>query len=112
MENYVTSPESLTLLKVMLGLAGSVIFLLLTIIGFFIARIVTDVRKNTTNIGQNKGKIELVGQQQKNDTQRIEEMTQIEIRVMSKSVTELSNNVQVLVTALAKKGIDPENVKS
>lgn len=88
-----------------LSIAGGTISLLLLIIGFFMSRLVSDVKSNTSEIGKNKGRIELVEQQQINDTKRIEELTQLELRVMSKSVTDLSNNVNTLVTALAKKGI-------
>jgi len=88
-----------------LSIAGGTISLLLIIIGFFLSRLVSDVKSNTSEIGKNKGRIELVEQQQINDTKRIEELTQLELRVMSKSVTDLSNNVNTLVTALAKKGI-------
>jgi hypothetical protein len=91
-----------------LSIAGSVILILMTILGWFLARVITDVRKNTEEIGKNKGRIELVEQQQINDTKRIEAMTQLELRNMSHSVNELSKNVNVLVTALAKKGIDAE----
>lgn len=91
--------------ELILSIAGGTISLLLIIIGFFLSRLVSDVKSNTSEIGKNKGRIELVEQQQINDTKRIEELTQLELRVMSKSVTDLSNNVNTLVTALAKKGI-------
>jgi len=93
-------PVSLTL-----TVAGSVIILLLSILGFFLARVITDVKDNTTEIGKNKGRIELVEQQQINDTKRIEEMTQLELRVMSSKVGDLADNVNLFVTALAKKGL-------
>jgi hypothetical protein len=94
-------PVSLTL-----TVAGSVILLLLTILGFFLARVITDVKDNTTEIGKNKGRIELVEQQQVNDTKRIEEMTQLELKVMSDKVGQLSDSVNLFVTALARKGLD------
>lgn len=96
------------MIALILGIAGSVIVILLTVLGFFLARVISDVRKNTEEIGKNKGRIELAEQQQINDTKRIEEMTQLELRNMSRSVTDLSNSVNILVTALAKKGIDTE----
>lgn len=94
------------ILELALGIAGGLVFVLLTIIGFFVARVVTDVRKNTSEIGKNKGKIELVEQQQINDTKRIEEMTQLELKSLSQNVSVLSDNVNTLVTALAKKALD------
>jgi len=100
--NKIMEGQTVTLI---LSIAGGTISLLLLIIGFFMSRLVSDVKSNTSEIGKNKGRIELVEQQQINDTKRIEELTQLELRVMSKSVTDLSNNVNTLVTALAKKGI-------
>jgi len=97
------SPETTALV---FTVAGAVILLLLTILGFFLARVVSDVKANTSNIGKNKGRIELVEQQQVNDTKRLEEMTQLELKVMSGKVGELSDSVKMFVTALAKKGMD------
>lgn len=101
--------EEVQMVGLILGIAGVLIVLLLTVLGFFLARVISDVRRNTEEIGKNKGRIELVEQQQTNDTRRIEEMTQLELRNMSHCVTDLSKNVNVLVTALAKKGIETDN---
>jgi len=94
-------PVSLTL-----TVAGAIILLLLTVLGFFLARVITDVKSNTSEIGKNKGRIELVEQQQINDTKRIEEMTQLELRVMSEKVGNLADNVNIFVGALAQRGMD------
>jgi hypothetical protein len=99
------SPETMSFVLV---LAGTIILLLLTVLGFFLARIVTDVRKNTSEIGKNKGRIELVEQQQINDTKRLEEMTQLELKIMSGKVGELSDSVNMFVNALAKKGLESD----
>ena len=101
---------SVGVLWLVIGIAGFMIVTLFTIVGFFLKRILTemkgDIKKNTEEVGKNKGRIELVEKQQINDTQRIEAMTQLELRNMNKSVGELSKNVNTLVVALAKKGID------
>ena len=94
------------IVSLILGIAGAVILILLAVIGFFLARIVSDLKSNTTEIGKNKGRIELVEQQQANDMKRIEEVTQLELRTMSQGVADLTSNVNILVTALAKKGIE------
>lgn len=94
------------MIGLILSLAGVIILMLISILGWFLARVIGDVRKNTEEIGKNKGRIELVEQQQINDTKRIEAMTQLELRNMSTSINKLSENVNVLVTALAKRGID------
>lgn len=88
-----------------LSVSGAVIILLLSVVGFFLGRIISDVRKNTGDIGKNKGSIELVKQQQANDVKRIEENTQLEIRNMAREVSTLSTSVNTLVTALAEKSL-------
>lgn len=93
-------------LELIIIIGGSVIMILLTVIGFFLARLVGSVQTNSEHIGRNKGNIELVKQQQQNDVLRIEETTQQEIRHMAQNVGELSKSVNTLVTALAKKGIE------
>jgi len=40
---------------------------------------------------------------------RIEEVTQLELRTMSIGINQLTSNVNTLVTALAKKGIEAED---
>lgn len=89
----------------LVSIAGSIIGLSFVIIGFFLSRLVTDLRNCIEETGKNKGRIELVEQQQRNDTKRIEEMTQLELKQMSHSVNELSKNVNILVVSLAQKGI-------
>lgn len=91
-----------------LGLAGTFISLLLLVVGFFLARVVSDVRSNKGDIGKNKGSIELVKLQQENDIKRIEESTQKEIRTMAMGIDKLTSNVNTLVIALAKRGIEPD----
>lgn len=91
--------------KFALGVSGTVITILLGVIAFFVARVVSDVKSNNTEIGKNKGRIELVEQQQINDMKLLQETTQLEIRAMSKEVGELSKNVNTLVTALAEQAI-------
>jgi len=56
--------------------------------------------------GKNKGKIELVQQQQQSDIKRIEERTQLELSNMSKSIKILSDNVNILCQAMNKHNIN------
>ena len=97
---------SVEILYFVLGLSGTIILILLGVLGFFLARVVTDVKSNSTEIGRNKGRIELVEQQQINDVKRIEELTQTELKSLGGAVNELTRNVNTLVTALAKRGMD------
>lgn len=82
----------------------SVVSVLLAIVGFFLKRIVDDVKHLIEETGKNKGRIELVEQQQVNDIKRIEAMTHLELKVMTEKVNimadkigDLANNVQILV---------------
>lgn len=88
-----------------LSMAGAIIVILLAIVGFFLARIVSDVRRVTEETGKNKGRIELVELQQQNDAKN----TQKEIREMARSVDKLADGVNTLVISLAKKGIEAES---
>lgn len=96
------------ILTFVLSIGGIIITLSFTIIGFFLNRLVNDIKSALEEGGRNKGRIELVEQQQINDVRRIEERTQIELKALTENVGELSKNVNVLVIALAKKSISPE----
>jgi hypothetical protein len=80
--------------------------ILLSIIGFFIAKLVSDIKLCTIETGKNKGRIDLIAKQQENDIKRIEERTALEIKALTENVHELSENVNKLVLTLAKKGIN------
>ena len=88
-----------------LTLAGVVITILLSIVGWFISRLIHDVRDCITETGKNKGRIDLLAKQQENDIKRIEDSTQQELQVLTKNVCKLSDNVNDLVLLLAEKGI-------
>jgi hypothetical protein len=84
-------------LWMIISIAGFVITMLLGVIAFFISRIINDVKCVLEETGKNKGRIELVEQQQINDVKRIEQMTQMELKVMSEKVGNLADNVNMLV---------------
>lgn len=92
--------------KFVMSISGAIILILFTAIGFFIANLIGNVKTNTQEAGKNKGKIELVQQQQQNDIKRIEERTQLELANMSKSITLLSDNVNMLCVAMNKHKIN------
>jgi hypothetical protein len=89
----------------MLISAGTLITVLLGIVGFFIARVLNDVRQIKVDTGKNKGRIDLVAKQQENDIKRIEERTQLELCSLSKNVKNLTENVNDLVLILAENGV-------
>lgn len=84
-------------LWLVVGIAGSLIMILLGIIGFFMSRLISDVKSVIEETGKNKGRIELVEQQHENDIKRIEQMTQFELKVMSEKVGELASSVKTLI---------------
>ena len=95
--------QDINTVKFILWLAAIVIGVLVTIVGFFIARIVTDVRNNTGHIGKNKGTIELVKQKQESDIERVEKTTQLELQQLSRNVGGLAESVQALVAIQMNK---------
>lgn len=106
------SEVSVGVLWLIIGVSSSLLVAMIGIIGFFLKRVLKelkdDVKKNTEEVGKNKGRIELVEQQQISDTKRIEAMTQLELKVLSSSVRDLTNTVNAFVGALIKKGIGDE----
>lgn len=84
-------------LWLVVGIAGALITILLSIIGFFLVRLVSDLKKVIEDNGKNKGRIELVEQQLINDVKRIEQMTQMELKIMSEKVGDLAESVKILV---------------
>lgn len=70
------------------------------IIGYFLKIVHNDVRKNTEEQGKLKGKIELVEQENRLKYQAIQEQTQLEIKMLAKNVSDLSNAVKELMIKL------------
>ena len=67
------------------------------VIGYFLRIVHNDVRKNTEEQGKLKGKIELVEQENRLKYQAIQEQTQLEIKMLAKNVSDLSNAVKELM---------------
>jgi len=72
---------------------SSIIGFMILIIGYFISRLITDLKKVVEDTGKNKGRIDLVAKQQENDIKRIEERTTLELCNLSKNVKNLTENV-------------------
>jgi uncharacterized protein YsxB (DUF464 family) len=70
----------------------------ITIIGYFLKIVHSDVRKNTEEQGKLKGKIELVEQEARLKYQAIQEQTQLEIKNLAKNVGDLANTVRELIS--------------
>lgn len=86
-------------------LGASILGILIAIIGFFISRLINDLKKVVIDTGKNKGRIDLVAKQQENDIKRIEERTTLELCNLSKNVKNLTENVNSLVSLLAENGL-------
>ena len=67
------------------------------VIGYFLRMMHSDVRNNTESLGKLKGKIELVEQESRLKYQAIQEQTQLEIKSLARSVSELSDAVKQLI---------------
>lgn len=83
--------------------SGSIMTLLMSIVGFFLHRVVNDVKKCLEITLQNKSRIDLVEQQQKNDVKRIEERTQLELQQLTRNVNILSKNVHDLIVKISER---------
>ena len=115
----------------MIGISGFIISTCFFVIGFFLKgfwnqvksdKIDTDkdIKANAEKIadhredmGKLKGSLELLSQKQMAELQRIELMTQMELKIVSKTmkdvgilVGDLSTEVKTLVLALAKESIE------
>lgn len=91
--------------------AGSIIAILIAIVGFFVSRLFHDLKKVIEETGKNKGRIDLINAQLTNDVKRIEERTASELKTLTNNVNVLSENVNALVLCLAQKGVKIENKK-
>jgi hypothetical protein len=69
----------------------------ITVIGYFLKIVHSDVRKNTEEQGKLKGKIELVEQESRLKYQAIQEQTQLEIKNLAKNVGDLADTVRQLI---------------
>lgn len=83
--------------------SGSIITLLMSIVGFFLHRVVNDLKKYIEMTLENRSRIDLVEQQQKNDIKRIEERTQLELQQLTKNVNLLSKNVHDLILKISER---------
>lgn len=90
-------------LTFILGIAGGIITVLFTIIGFFIKALISDLKKVIEENGRNKGRIELVEQKINSDLIRIEQTTQLKLDQMNESLEKLSNSVNTLVQIQIKR---------
>jgi hypothetical protein len=96
--------QDVNTIKFILWLSAILIGILITIVGFFLVRIVADVRHNTSNIGKNRGTIELVKQKQESDIERVDKTTQLELQNLTVQVGTLTTSVQQLVNIQLKNG--------
>jgi hypothetical protein len=69
-----------------------------TVIGYFLKIVHSDVRRNTEEQGKLKGKIELVEQESRLKYQAIQEQTQLEIKNLAKNVGDLADTVRQLIS--------------
>jgi hypothetical protein len=70
------------------------------IVGYFLRMIHSDLREVVEDVGKLKGKIELVEQESRLKYQSIQEQTQLELKMLAKNVSDLSNAVKELMLKL------------
>lgn len=92
------------MIKVMNDLIVPIFSLIFSIIGYFLKQVHTDLKKVrddlqkvVTENGKNRGRIELVEQESRLKLQRIEEVTQTEIKHLAEQVSELTLQVRRLI---------------
>jgi hypothetical protein len=90
-------------MEFVLGIAGVIITLLVSILGYFLKLVHGDVKTAMVETGKNKGRIELVEQQLNSDVKRIEQTTQLELRNLAQNVNRLSTSVEQLVEMQLRK---------
>lgn len=85
----------------------SVVF---SIIGYFLKQVHGDLKKVREDLqkvvnenGKNRGRIELVEQESRLKLQRIEELTQTEIKHLAEQVTELTTQVRRLIEETTRR---------
>ena len=81
----------------LLGISGSLMLLLIAVIGYFLKIVHNDAKKAVEDCGKNKGNIELLQLQLNSDVKRIEQTTQLELRNLADTVGKLSHSVEQLV---------------
>jgi uncharacterized pyridoxal phosphate-containing UPF0001 family protein len=81
-----------------------------SIIGYFLKQVHSDLKKVREDIqkvvtenGKNRGRIELVEQENRLKLQRIEELTQTEIKHLAEQVTELTTQVRRLIDETTRR---------
>lgn len=82
---------------VIVTIAIFVVSIVLTVIGYFLKMVHTDVRKVVEDQGKLKGKIELVEQEARLKYQAIQEQTQLELKNLAKSVGDLTETVRKVI---------------
>jgi hypothetical protein len=74
----------------------------IAIIGYFLKIVHNDVRKAVEDNGKLKGKVELVEQESRLKYQQILETTQLEIRNLTKNISDLAVAVKELMVKINK----------
>lgn len=92
------------MIEVMNDLIVPIFSVIFSIIGYFLKQVHTDLKKVRDDLqkvftenGKNRGRIELVEQENRLKLQRIEEVTQTEIKHLAEQVSELTLQVRRLI---------------
>lgn len=84
--------------ELIISSVGAMFVVLFSIVGYFLSRVISDVKTNTEKIGKNTGKIDLVSQQLDTHDNNMSKLVE--------KIDAINSNLQNLLIELAKKGID------
>ncbi len=80
--------------SLLLTIAGTVIVLLLAVIGYFVKVVHSDVKGNTKDIGVLWGKSDLINQNAENKIDRLAERTELQLSHLTEQISKLTSAVE------------------
>lgn len=92
--------EQTDFLGYLISSVGGVLLILLGVLGYFLKVVHTDVRKNTLEVGKNKGRYDVLDQKLNSETERLRQenihqnqLTQMALENLTKTVDNLIQKV-------------------
>lgn len=83
---------------IVLTIAGALILILITCLGFFISMFIGDVKANAKDISKLHGMLESSNQKYNGEIKLLAERTELQIQQVNKNVDTLYKTVQILVS--------------
>lgn len=89
--------------QILFPLAGSLIVILLSIVGFMLGMAIKESRQNTLEIGKLQGAVQANREKAHDDNAALENATNLKMQHMTDDIGMLTRNVDRLVDAIIKK---------